>query len=106
MKSKLKNISNKREKFFRVMSDVISKDITEKTKLSDVVDDAINDADRDKPIMTCTLSHDLGLESLSVYELYYQCRDVFDIDEEIDAEISTVTVQQLYNFVSEYGKGD
>jgi acyl carrier protein len=105
LKHKFKNLP-KKEKFFGILSYVTSEDITEKTKLCDVVKDVANDADREKPIMACSLYNDLGLDSLDVYELCFQCKDVFDIDEEIDVEMSTVTVQQLYDIVKEHGKGD
>lgn len=100
LKLKLENCSQK-EKFFGIFSYVMGEDIAESTMLSDLVETEL-----DKPILACDLTHDLGLDSLDVMEICFQCKEVFDINEEIDVEMETVTVQELYDIVSKYGKGD
>lgn len=100
LKLKLKDCS-KKEKFFGIFSYVMGEDITESTMLSDLVETEL-----DKPILACDLTHDLGLDSLDIMEICFQCKEVFDIDDDIDVEMETVTVQELYDIVSEYGKGD
>ena len=68
----------------------------------------IDDMDKvsDEQLAKFDLSHDLGLDSLDVLEMCFQCKEVFDIDEEIDVEMDTVTVQELYDIVNKHGKGD
>lgn len=100
LKLKLKDCS-KKEKFFGIFSYVMGEDIAESTMLSDLVETEL-----DKPIFSCDLTHDLGLDSLDVMEICFQCKEVFDIDDDIDVEMETVTVQELYDIVSKYGKGD
>jgi len=103
LKVKLKNCS-KKDKFFGILSHVTSEDVDETTMLSDIVKDL--DGLNDKPIMACDFAHDLGLDSLDVLEMCFQCKEVFDIDEEIDVEMNTITVQELYDIVNKHGKGD
>lgn len=103
LKVKLKNCS-KKDKFFGILSHVTSEDVDETTMLSDIVKDL--DVLNDKPIMACDFAHDLGLDSLDVLEMCFQCKEVFGIDEEIDVEMDTVTVQELYDIVNKHGKGD
>ena len=100
LKLKLENCS-KKEKFFGIFSYVMGEDIAESTMLSDLVETEL-----DKPMFSCDLTHDLGLDSLDVMEICFQCKEVFDIDDDIDVEMETVTVQELYDIVSKYGKGD
>ena len=103
LKSKLKGLP-KKEKFFGILSYVLSEDIDETTKLSQVVKDL--DSISEKPIMKCEFTHDLGMDSLDVFEVCFQCQEVFNICQDIDIDMDTLTVQGLWDIVNQHGKGD
>lgn len=82
-----------KEKFFALLSDEMGVSVDEAYKIDG------------KSIMDCTFDKDLGLDSLSFYNICYECQDIFVIKDDVTIE-GKQTVRDLWNLVQKYAKGD
>jgi len=87
------------------------KGLSTKEKLFAIINSELTDLQIDEqsvingtPIMDCAFD-ELGLDSLSFFNIGYECQDVFKIREDISIKMSE-TVGKLWSIIQEYGKGE